>query len=79
MVDALQLQNCHHWLDGRAQTLVLGGAESLWMPVTIGVPQGSVLGPALFNLFANILDDRTECTLNKYADDPCGGLTVPHN
>ena len=58
------------YLTNRRQRVKIGDARSKWALLSKGVPQGSILGPLLFNVFMNdffLFIER--CQLYNYADD----------
>ena len=57
------------FLSNRSQYVSVNGKESHSIPVTSGVPQGSVLGPILFIYFINDLPDVVDCSIRIFADD----------
>ncbi len=64
------------WLKDRKQRVSLNGRFSKWSAVLSGVPQGSVLGPLLFLIFINDIDDDVVSKLCKFADDTKIGRAV---
>ena len=58
------------YLKERQQRTKVGNAFSLWREVLFDVPQGSILGPLLFNIFLNYIFVFTAATyIANYADD----------
>ena len=57
------------WLTYRRQRVVVDGEVSSWKSVLSGVPQGSVLGPILFLVYINDVEEGVTGIILKFADD----------
>ena len=74
--DALQL--VQSYLTDRKQHVKIDGNLSDWQIVKCGVPQGSILGPLLFNIYVNdVNSSHISCSLRFYADDTTAYSSSP--
>ncbi len=56
--------------------MVINGSASDWVPITSGIPQGSVLGPVLFIIYINDIDLGLNNFIAKFTDDTKIGNSV---
>ena len=58
-----------NWQARRLQRVYIYQTHSDWTPVTSDVPQNSILGPLLFLIYINGLDNNIVRTISRFADD----------
>ena len=76
-MDRNSLLFIQNYLSNRKQSVKVKGHYSSWGELGQGVPQGSILGPLLFNIFLNdIFYSLTEGSLCNFADDNTISVTA---
>ena len=65
-----------NFLDNRKQSVLTNCFHSGTIPVSSGIPQGSVLGPILFLAFINDLPEHVRSGVRLFADDTAMYLCI---
>ena len=68
-ITGLALGWIESYLGQRSQRVILDGKHSDWLPVLSGVPEGSILGPMLFNCYVADIPEIIKNGCLAYADD----------